>query len=357
MHRPGYCSSACKYAAQKRRDQLGQTKRVGHKDGEYRECPICGKIYHVTPYFISKGWKQFCSRECQLESTTTIYKCEQCGKEIQGTKSDNQRFCSRECTYKWLSEYNRKSDKEFRICKWCGKEFEMWYMGAKGRAGEVKEGQFCSRKCRGAYRKNKSGWFEVNGIRGKKGDSCNVYFRKCKECGKLFTASGSRYPKACSKECAIERQRKKTFNINVARKGIKEIKCRECGEVFIPKYGVKRRVFCSDKCLHRYQQKSGGGGCHRKRARYYGVEYEYINVFKVFRRDGWHCQICGKATPKKNRGTCYPNAPELDHRIPMSKGGGHLYSNVQCVCRRCNGQKSNNNEFGQLPLFEVNSMR
>jgi len=91
----------------------------------------------------------------------------------------------------------------------------------------------------------------------------------------------------------------------------------------------------------------------RQRARHCGVEYEPINVFKVFERDRWHCQICGKPTPKKNRGTRYPNAPELDHRIPISKGGPHLYSNVQCACRRCNGLKSNKNCDGQLPLFGV----
>jgi 5-methylcytosine-specific restriction endonuclease McrA len=76
---------------------------------------------------------------------------------------------------------------------------------------------------------------------------------------------------------------------------------------------------------------------------------------EVFMRDQWHCQICGKPTPEKNRGTHYPNAPELDHRIPMSLGGGHLYSNVQCVCRRCNLAKSNRNCVGQFPLFQANA--
>jgi len=65
------------------------------------------------------------------------------------------------------------------------------------------------------------------------------------------------------------------------------------------------------------------------------------------------CSRCGKPTPKKNRGKKYSNAPELDHRIPMLKNGNHLYSNVQCACRACNIWKSNKNEVGQLPLYEV----
>lgn len=39
------------------------------------------------------------------------------------------------------------------------------------------------------------------------------------------------------------------------------------------------------------------------------------------------------------KGLNKPNSPELDHIIPISKGGHHLYSNVQLLCRACNGSK------------------
>ena len=71
--------------------------------------------------------------------------------------------------------------------------------------------------------------------------------------------------------------------------------------------------------------------------RRFGVECAHVEPLVVFDRDGWRCQICGKATPKERRGSHYPNAPELDHRIPLSRGGSHTYDNVQCSCRRCNG--------------------
>jgi 5-methylcytosine-specific restriction endonuclease McrA len=72
---------------------------------------------------------------------------------------------------------------------------------------------------------------------------------------------------------------------------------------------------------------------------------------KVFERDGWKCQICGKQTPRARRGYRYSNAPELDHRIPISKGGPHTYGNTQCACRACNLEKSNRSNVGQLPLL------
>ena len=137
-----------------------------------------------------------------------------------------------------------------------------------------------------------------------------------------------------------------------AKKVFKEYQCRECGKLFSPKIGDSRRVFCSKICAGKHKARSNGGGLKRK-ARKYNVPYEFINKQKVFERDGWRCQICGKATPQKNCGTRYANAPELDHRIPIANGGPHLYSNVQCSCHACNREKSNHNEAGQFTLLGI----
>ncbi len=111
-----------------------------------------------------------------------------------------------------------------------------------------------------------------------------------------------------------------------------------------------RKVYCSKRCTADRRLKN-----YRKRARVLGLEYESINVYRVFDRDGWRCQLCGKDTPPHRRGTRYPNAPELDHRVPMSKGGGHTYANVQCACKACNQAKGNRTTAGQLPLLVENS--
>jgi len=59
--------------------------------------------------------------------------------------------------------------------------------------------------------------------------------------------------------------------------------------------------------------------------------------------------MCGTKTPQRLRGTLNKKAPELDHIVPMSKGGAHSYMNTQCLCRACNGAKSNE-VIGQLRL-------
>lgn len=50
-------------------------------------------------------------------------------------------------------------------------------------------------------------------------------------------------------------------------------------------------------------------------------------------------------------GTYKVNAPELDHIIPIAKGGAHVWSNLQCACRECNAAKSDKAPSGQIGLF------
>lgn len=47
----------------------------------------------------------------------------------------------------------------------------------------------------------------------------------------------------------------------------------------------------------------------------------------VFVRDAWSCQYCGTS------------AENLDHVVPRSRGGLHVWENVVAACRRCNAKK------------------
>ena len=77
------------------------------------------------------------------------------------------------------------------------------------------------------------------------------------------------------------------------------------------------------------------------------VRIENVNPMRVFKRDKWKCQGCGIKTQKKY--TLMDSAAEMDHIIPLSKGGEHSYLNTQTLCRKCNQEKSNKIE-GQLIL-------
>jgi 5-methylcytosine-specific restriction endonuclease McrA len=69
-------------------------------------------------------------------------------------------------------------------------------------------------------------------------------------------------------------------------------------------------------------------------------EREAVWPSRVFARDGWMCRLCGIDTPKELRGSYEHNAPELDHVVPLSRGGAHTFNNTQCLCRSCNGWKA-----------------
>jgi 5-methylcytosine-specific restriction endonuclease McrA len=143
--------------------------------------------------------------------------------------------------------------------------------------------------------------------------------------------------------------RLKEFKANSAKKKMIKRICKECGKEFIPKYGDKRRSFCSEFCCHKYTVKAKYKDA-RKRARALGVYYEYVNPLKVFKRDGWCCQLCGKKLKPKHRGTYRDDAPELDHIIPWAQGGEHSYRNTQLACRKCNAEKGAQS-IGQMLLF------
>lgn len=56
--------------------------------------------------------------------------------------------------------------------------------------------------------------------------------------------------------------------------------------------------------------------------------------FSIYEKDGYRCKKCGKKT----------NDLEVDHIIPIAKGGKSTYNNLQTLCHRCNVNKGSNIE-------------
>jgi len=295
-------------------------------------CSYCGKEYETR--YIPKT--PYCSVECRKRDKTKV--CPICEKSFIPLRK-TQMYCSMYCSMKYVHEQRHRESvvKRTRTCEACGKEFVMRSMSGKGNRGEVNEGRFCSKKCYGV-------WLSGQG----KPKSCNVYSYVCDVCGKIFVAR-AKNGRLCSDECRAEGARRRAYKRDSAKKELKERKCKECWKVFIPEYGNKHREFCSDICARRYVNKINSGHA-RERAHKLGVYYEYVNPIKVFQRDGWRCQLCGKKLSPKHRGTYKDDAPELDHIIPWACGGEHSYRNTQCACRKCNGEKRAY-PLGQLLLF------
>lgn len=55
---------------------------------------------------------------------------------------------------------------------------------------------------------------------------------------------------------------------------------------------------------------------------------------RIMRRDNYTCKICGKYMPDEV-------GLHIDHIIPVSKGGKSIEQNLQVLCSKCNGHKSN----------------
>jgi hypothetical protein len=128
--------------------------------------------------------------------------------------------------------------------------------------------------------------------------------------------------------------------------------CRECGSDINQVSRVNYKKWCNDCAIKKKMDAKNSYvrinrakglmplGNDRSRAKYYGVDYEPIKRNIVFDKADWCCESCGISTPMSEKGKNNDNSPELDHIIPISKGGPHKYDNVQLLCRACNAIKS-----------------
>lgn len=197
-------------------------------------------------------------------------------------------------------------------------------------------------------------------------DSIGSHLRKCTGCGAplqytrkppLFcsTCSSTCRHAGCGRDvlvaglCALHYKRSRRFGSTEPPRRSPHLKvvwaCAQCSKqmVTIP---CRQARFCSMACANAAQSRGQKprpswrltASAKRKRLVRAG---DAIDSLKVFERDGWKCQLCGIDTPAALRGSTSPQAPEVDHRIPLSRGGAHAWANVQCACRRCNGKKGN----------------
>lgn len=153
--------------------------------------------------------------------------------------------------------------------------------------------------------------------------------RTCVECQRMFDAIGHRV--VCSDACAALRETRRN------RERFAQVKfCPSCGAVFMRGGGTGRKRFCSNACGELEQRRRSA---KKYRARKRTTTVESVDPLLVFERAGWRCYLCGCDTPRELRGTCDPRAPELEHIVPLARGGTHTYANVACACRGCNGLK------------------
>jgi 5-methylcytosine-specific restriction endonuclease McrA len=186
--------------------------------------------------------------------------------------------------------------------------------------------------------------------------------RSCFVCSQLFRRSGGTSTVCCGRKCGVVYRLRNRPAKAVEPEPIRPTPCRQlpaarkprpcrvCGVAFD---GHGNARMCSPKCRRSKQRLTHRGrNKHTSRARRLGLPRDYsINSGLVFERDKWRCQLCGGPV-RRSAATSHPLAPELDHIVPLSHPAspGHVWSNVQCAHRKCNGIK-HSRIVGQLRIF------
>lgn len=256
--------------------------------------------------------------------------CVTCAKSFDA--KPNQKHCSARC--RWgvkATRAERTEASKSAVCEFCSTKFAPRLSGTNKKAGYPR--RWCSQDCR------KGALSVVRQQKVVPPKFSAYYAAHCQECG---VAGGLRRPWKVCPACS----RAKAWLANVEsraalhRAAAKETTCPDCGIRYCRVFGHPGPMpVCPDCAVERAKMHARTQRGVR-RARLRSVLVDRVDPSKVFKTDGWRCYLCGCYTPKSLRGTIEPNAPELEHVIPLSKGGEHSYANTRCSCRSCNQDKS-----------------
>jgi 5-methylcytosine-specific restriction endonuclease McrA len=317
-----YCSAQCAKRAAlnlassaKRAKTLAERPAVSH-------CQRC-----ATPMPVGRRGKvPLACSACRF----ALYREAQ-GEELRARARERQLARERASGVVPFEQFQRERtrasiERRTSVCGSCGVGFV---------AKRLERLSYCSRQCAGEAKKTRPPAHS------------RVWFPTCRECDRVF-ATRLEAVRVCSNECKAAEARR-SARIRAAASVVPlKLRCPECDSEFVRTYGDKGRAFCSQPCSKRHSARAS-----RKKRKWVerAARVETVNPFKVFKRDGWRCQCCRKPTPRDKRGTYHPRAPELDHIVPVSKGGEHSYRNTQLLCRACNGAKSDTDGGQQMRLF------
>lgn len=212
-------------------------------------------------------------------------------------------------------------------------------------------------------------------------DRCGVKYSargRCRNAKKNFCSTACRYPNmkppmdpGLKTEVMVLRKWGAGHHLGYSKQRFQRwsqrarSKCVTCGApVGVERTKIYPAKTCSQKCAKQTEQNKAAKrkAKSRRRARKRGArKCETLDPIAVLERGDWVCYICGIETPKELRGTCEPNAPEVDHIVPVSAGGEHSFNNTACACRSCNNAKASMSLEEMIAsgggTFEVSSLQ
>jgi 5-methylcytosine-specific restriction endonuclease McrA len=174
--------------------------------------------------------------------------------------------------------------------------------------------------------------------------------RTCLVCDVRFVRPGAKQGlplKYCSAECR-----------DVGYRYGDERPCPTCGNMFRPKKWSGQQV-CSMSCrrhpearIYPSRKEKVSASDDRRRAQKFGAGYERFWRRSIYERDGWICGICGLPVDRSEQPDMHLR-PSLDHVVPLSKGGAHSRSNVQCAHWICNSRKTHSLDGGGCAALKM----
>ena len=118
------------------------------------------------------------------------------------------------------------------------------------------------------------------------------------------------------------------------------VACTVCKKtVWVEQHSDKK--FCSHACMRKGPNaiRNKRNARHRRRLREKSSEiHQPICLEQLMKKHRKRCKQCNTLCVKPE-GYNHPNEGTIDHIMPLSKGGLHLWNNVQLLCRQCNSAK------------------
>lgn len=173
------------------------------------------------------------------------------------------------------------------------------------------------------------------------GTSTRSPSKRCAHCGKPGVRYDATY---CSQDCGgIARRRPPKPKPPKPPRPLRDgpsrrvyiSNCQMCERLFA---SPSRVVTCSPECQDAKRRHDRRRSRLDRRARQKAAFVASVYPKRIYKRDDWTCQLCGKPIDREAVAPA-PLAPTIDHVIPLNRGGTHEPGNVQAAHFICNSRK------------------